>query len=115
MNRILLAIAMGVTWADRVAAAEVEDSAFFESKIRPILVARCYECHSAAKKQQGGLRLDTRDGWRTGGDSGPAVVAGDPDKSLLIERILGEEAGAIMPPKNAGKPLTAQQIADLVT
>ncbi len=115
MNRILLAIAMGVTWADCVAAAEVEDSAFFESKIRPILVERCYECHSAAKKQQGGLRLDTRDGWRTGGDSGPAVVAGDPDKSLLIERILGEEAGAIMPPKNAGKPLTAQQIADLVT
>ena len=49
---------------------------FFEKKIRPILVEHCYRCHSMATKQRGGLTLDSRDGLRKGGDSGPAVRAG---------------------------------------
>ncbi len=64
---------------------------FFESKIRPMLVTHCYECHSAGavakKKLKGGLLLDSRDGLLTGGESGPAVVPGKPDESLLIEAL----------------------------
>src|ERR1043165_3774697 len=58
---------------------------FFEKKIRPVLVQHCYECHSAgSSKVKGGLLLDTRDGIRKGGKSGPAVVPGKLQDSLLI-------------------------------
>jgi hypothetical protein len=58
--------------------ADPDGVALFESKIRPVLVGHCYECHSAkAEKLKGGLRLDTRDGMRAGGDTGPAVVPGE--------------------------------------
>ncbi|MBO0699845.1 MAG: hypothetical protein J2P46_15715, partial [Zavarzinella sp.] len=64
---------------------------FFEKKIRPVLTEQCGQCHSAEaeakKKLKGGLRLDTRDGLRKGGDSGPAVVPGKPADSLLIQAI----------------------------
>jgi hypothetical protein len=62
---------------------------FFERKIRPALADHCYQCHSAqAKKPAGGLRLDTRAGMLKGGASGePAIVPGDPEKSLLIKAI----------------------------
>jgi hypothetical protein len=84
---------------------------WFEAKIRPVLVARCYECHSAgAKEIQGGLRLDTREAVRTGGDSGPAVVPGDKDASLLLSALRYE--GPEMPPD--GK-LSDQVIADFET
>lgn len=73
---------------------------FFEAKIRPVLVDTCYECHSVeaanAGKLKGGLMLDTRDGIRAGGDTGPAVVPGDPAKSLLIKALRQE--GPEMPP-----------------
>src|SRR5262245_53175378 len=75
--------------------------AFFEKKIRPVLVSNCYQCHSeAAKKEKGGLRLDTRDGVRTGGDNGPAVVPGDSRKSLLLKAIKQTDATLKMPPKS---------------
>src|SRR4051794_41440971 len=84
---------------------------FFESKIRPVLIENCYSCHStAAKKVKGGLLLDTRDGLRAGGDSGPAVVPGKPNESLLVKAIRYEEHE--MPP--AGK-LPAAVIADVET
>ena len=64
---------------------------FFEAKIRPVLVKHCYECHSvgaAAKNNlKGGLLLDSRDGSRKGGESGPAVVPGKPAESLLINAL----------------------------
>src|SRR5712675_2264640 len=54
---------------------------FFEKQIRPLLVERCYECHSAeSKKLKGGLRLDSREGVLKGGDSGPVVLPGKPEK-----------------------------------
>src|SRR5690606_32051777 len=56
---------------------------FFENKIRPVLAAECYECHNA-KKTKGGLRLDYRAGWQMGGDTGDAIVPGDPKRSLLL-------------------------------
>jgi hypothetical protein len=61
---------------------------FFERKIRPVLVEHCYSCHSTdAKKTRGGLLVDTRKGLLEGGDKGPAIVPGHPDKSLLIRAI----------------------------
>lgn len=58
---------------------------FFETHIRPVLVAKCYECHSGtSKKIRAGLRLDTAERMRAGGESGPAVVPNKPDESLLV-------------------------------
>ena len=72
---------------------------FFESKVRPALVEHCYSCHSAgAKKAKGGLRLDTTEAIRQGGDSGPAVAAKD-GKSLLLQAVGYEVDGLAMPPK----------------
>jgi hypothetical protein len=75
-----------------------EHADFFERKIRPVLAGECYECHDA-KKQKGGLRLDYRDGWKKGGDSGDAIVPGEPAKSLLLKSIRHEEPDLKMPAK----------------
>jgi hypothetical protein len=73
---------------------------FFETKIRPVLAEHCYSCHSqAAKKQRGGLLLDSRDALRAGGDSGPAIVPGRPGESLLIKAVRHSSAELRMPPK----------------
>jgi hypothetical protein len=86
-------------------AADVE---FFERDIRPLLIQRCYECHSSqAKRLKGKLHLDSQQGWLTGGESGPALVPGDVEASTLIRAV--RYAGEItMPP--AGK-LDAREIA----
>ena len=88
----LLFLASAFLAATSVTAAETAprpaDVEFFEKKVRPLLVERCYGCHSAqAKKQKGGLLLDSRAALLKGGDSGPAVVPGKPDKSLLIQAV----------------------------
>ena len=83
---------------------------FFEKHIRPILVERCYECHSAEGKTKGGLRLDTRKGVRSGGDSGAVIVPGKPDSSLLVEAIRYQNRDLQMPPKN---PLPKREVAAL--
>jgi len=65
-----------------------ESLSFFESRIRPVLVEHCYECHSSAvATPDGNLRVDFRQGLLDGGDSGPAIVAGQPDKSLLLDAL----------------------------
>src|SRR5262245_56017744 len=88
-----------------------EGIAFFEKKIRPLLVKHCYSCHSAgAKKLRGELRLDTRAGVLKGGASGPAVVPGDPARSLLIRAVRHADDVPPMPPK--GK-LPAAGVDDL--
>ena len=85
---------------------------FFESKIRPILSSQCYKCHSAADgKTKGDLALDTRDGWAKGGEHGPAIVPGSPEKSLLIKAVSYQDADLQMPPK--GEKLSSAQLADL--
>jgi Protein of unknown function (DUF1553)/Protein of unknown function (DUF1549)/Planctomycete cytochrome C len=86
---------------------------FFESKIRPVLVEHCYACHSAdAANPGGGLRLDSRNAWVNGGDSGPAIEPGRPDDSLILEAIRYETEGFQMPPRKAGGKLDADVIAD---
>jgi cytochrome c553 len=92
-------------------APTAEQLAFFEKKVRPVLVENCYKCHSEkAEKLRGGLALDTRAGTRTGGDSGPAVVAGSPERSLLVKAIRSTDQATAMPPK--GK-LPDHVVADL--
>src|SRR5882672_11582340 len=87
---------------------------FFETKIRPVLVQNCYKCHGAeATKVKGGLLLDTREGALKGGDSGPALVPGDAEKSLLIKAVRYTDPDLQMPPK--GEKLSDAQIADLVS
>jgi hypothetical protein len=93
---------------DRFASEEIE---FFEKRVRPIFVEHCYECHSVrAKKLQAGLLLDSRESILKGGDSGPAIVAGAPKDSLLIDAV--HHDGFEMPPD--GK-LTKRTITDLET
>jgi cytochrome c553 len=85
--RQALAILMLLT-ATTASAQDAEGLAFFEKKIRPVLVQHCYKCHAAdAKNIRGGLLLDTRSATHKGGDSGPAVVPGKPDESLLLGSI----------------------------
>jgi len=86
------------------AAAEVvitpEQERFFEAKIRPILATQCGKCHArTAEKLRGGLKLDDREGLLRGGDSGPTIVAGQPDESLLIRAIRYRDDELRMPPK----------------
>ena len=86
---------------------------FFESRIRPLLVQNCYECHSArARDLQGGLRLDSRDAIRKGGESGPAVTPGNVDGSLLIRAIRYEDHE--MPPKGKLSPSAIADFAQWV-
>ncbi|MEY2597911.1 MAG: hypothetical protein RLZZ142_170 [Verrucomicrobiota bacterium] len=83
---------------------------FFEKKVRPILEARCAECHSARKKIKGGLDLDSKAGWMKGGDTGPAIVPGDAGNSLLISAVHWAEKELQMPPK---KKLSSAEIGVL--
>src|SRR6187549_1605450 len=78
-----------------------EGVAFFESKIRPLFVEHCNECHGGTKTK-GGLSLDTRAGWQKGGDSGAAIVPGKPDESLLIKAVRYTDEDLAMPPKKKG-------------
>src|SRR5688572_30434578 len=71
---------------------------YFERKVRPIRVERCQSCHGE-KKRRGKVRLDSRAGLLKGGDTGPAVVAGEPEKSLLVKAI-GYGDQARMPPRS---------------
>jgi len=86
-----------------------EELKFFESKIRPVLVEQCYRCHSSEEKIKGGLSIDSREGIRHGGDSGPAVVPGDLRGSLLWTAINWAKEDYEMPPK---KRLPASIVAD---
>lgn len=84
------------------ASATEEATAFFETKIRPVLVEHCYECHSKESgKAKGGLRVDTREALRLGGDTGPTIVPGDPPGSLLLTAMRHEDPDLEMPPKKA--------------
>jgi len=87
-----------------------EQIQFFETSVRPLLVEQCLTCHGD-KKQWGGLRLDSREAMLQGGDSGAAVVPGEPDQSLLILAILQADDDLRMPKDD---DLTERQIAVLV-
>ncbi|MED6314297.1 MAG: DUF1549 domain-containing protein, partial [Verrucomicrobiota bacterium] len=85
---------------------------FFEKRVRPLLVAKCYQCH-AGTKTSGGLSLETKAGWALGGESGAAIIPGAPEKSLLISAINYD--GLQMPPKDKGGKLDPEEIEILTT
>jgi mono/diheme cytochrome c family protein len=87
-----------------------EQLRFFETNIRPVLVEHCQKCHGP-DKEWAGLRLDSRSAMLRGGDSGPAIVPGLPEESLLIQAVRQLEGGPAMPPEDR---LGDGQIADLV-
>jgi hypothetical protein len=80
-------------------ARAAEDLAFFEATVLPLLQKRCYECHSHEQKIKGGLALDLKSGWQTGGDNGPAIIPGDLAKSHLIQAVRYADPEMEMPPK----------------
>jgi hypothetical protein len=85
---------------------------FFESRVRPLLAEHCYGCHSAkAKKVKAGLLVDSREGLLKGGESGPAVVAGRPEQSRLIEAVRYSSPELQMPPRGR---LSDEQVTTLV-
>jgi hypothetical protein len=103
-------VAMLLVFAS-TASADPAGEEFFEKSIRPLFVEHCHECHSStSKKLKGGLKLDTREDLLKGGDTGPAIVAGDPEASLLIQAVRWADPDLEMPPKNKLKP---EQIANL--
>ncbi len=112
MLSIVRLVLLASAFALRASAA---DSAaghdFFENKIRPLLIEHCLKCHDggASDKPKGGLALDTRAGWEKGGEHGPAIVPGQPDKSPLIRALRYTDKDLQMPPK--GKQLSASQVA----
>lgn len=99
--------------AGRLSGAEEdpEGIAFYEQRIRPLLLEHCGTCHSAdIRDPKGGLRVSSREWLLKGGDSGPAIRPGKPGESLLVAAV--KHQGRVMPPK--GPPLAESQIADLV-
>jgi hypothetical protein len=96
---LAIPLAGGAAPPDAPPAGDAAKLEHFEKKVRPILHERCLECHSAEKKIKGGLSLETGALTLKGGDTGPAVLPGDPDKSLLIEAVRYANHDLQMPPK----------------
>ena len=105
---ILVTLLPSFSFARPISAA-VDPQDFFENRIRPVLVNRCFACHTDLKS--GGLRLDSRERLLKGGNSGPAIVPGNPDQSLLIQVVSWTHARLRMP--MGGEKLKEQEIADL--
>src|SRR2546422_5627941 len=91
--------------AELVAEPSPEQTEFFEKKIRPLFADNCYDCHSATSKTiKGGLLLDSSVNVLKGGDSGPVIVPGQPEKSLLIKAVRYVDEDLQMPPKHRLAP-----------
>ena len=99
----------GAEKKDDVQAAPMDDIHFFNEKVRPVLAQNCYKCHTT--DAMGGLRLDSQQALLKGGESGPAIVAKDPENSLLIKAV--RQTGDLkMPP--GGTKLNDSDISNLV-
>lgn len=111
---VFLCLATAAIAADPVQVDSVESAAageqFFESHVRPLLATHCFKCHGP-DKQKAGLRLDSLEGVLTGGDSGPAIVAGDVAHSPIVMAVRYSEDFVQMPPT---KKLADEQIASIV-
>src|SRR5690349_4231911 len=100
-------VALGLVCAALLRAGD-SGAVLFTSKVQPLLAHNCFACHTASRL--GGLRLDSREAMLQGGKSGPAIVSGDPDESLLIQAVSHTHPRLKMPP--TGK-LKDEEIADL--
>jgi cytochrome c553 len=109
LSLVVIAATGGVVSAEGAPRDADARVIFFEKKVRPLLANNCYNCHSATTNSRGGLRLDDRNGMLVGGDKGPAIVPGQPEKSLLLRAV--HQTGDLKMPPN--KRLSEQQLADL--
>src|SRR5438067_8651236 len=107
--RLIWLAAAGLPLAITI-ALDAQSADVFEAKVRPILAANCYDCHT--DEQMGGLRLDSRDAVLKGGKSGPAIVPGDPDKSLLIQAVRQTSEKLKMPKGGRLKPDEIDALAE---
>ena len=103
-----------VTAESSFAADRSKETGFFETRIRPLLVEHCYDCHGP-DEAAARLRLDTKGGWERGGERGPAIVPSDPSVSLLIRAVSYRDEKLKMPPEETGDRLTDVQVQDLTT
>jgi hypothetical protein len=114
LNGLVTVLSLLLSLSLRAQAPAAGGTDFFENRIRPILVNNCYPCHSSqAAKLKGGLSVEYRETVLKGGENGPAIVPGNPDKSLLIKAVRYNDPDLQMPPR--GKKLSEEQITDLVT
>src|ERR1051326_4930926 len=107
IGNLVLRLGSGAVLAASAWAAPGDRDGFFNTRAQPLLAAQCFSCHRAT--QMGGLQLDSREHALKGGKSGPAVVPGNPDQSLLIRAVSYTDERLKMPPQ--GK-LSQEQIAD---
>jgi len=91
--------------AGEAVSSAYEPAKFFRTQIQPILERRCYECHSHQHELEGELALDSKLGWETGGENGPAVKPGDLKNSPLIQAIRHLDSDSAMPPKKKLPPI----------
>lgn len=114
-RRVMLAAFVAAPMATAVCdeAPSPAQLEFFEKKVRPLLVAHCYECHSD-KDVKGGLRLDSADGWKKGGDSGIAITPHEPDTSRLIDAVRYGNEDLQMPPDGKLGPEDIQTLEQWV-
>ena len=89
-------------------AQEAADGEIYSTRIKPLLARHCAKCHGS-QKQQSGFRIDSAQGIRNGGDTGPSIVPGDSTNSLLVQAIMGAEGTSKMPPE--GPSLSVEEIA----
>ncbi len=108
-NHLAIACSAVLSCSAAAPAAAAEENAFFETKIRPLLVERCIECHGE-KKQKGGLRLDSRAAWQAGGENGAVIKPGDSEASPLIKAVRYTDKELQMPPK---RQLSSDEVAAL--
>ena len=103
---LLGAAALAGARAGEQADSYYDPARFFRTQIEPILAKRCYECHSKEQDaDDGGLVLDSKEGWMTGGDHGPAVTPKNLKKSPLIRTIKSHDSGNLMPPDERLPPI----------
>lgn len=94
------------------AAQSANSVEFFESRIRPLLAERCFACHT--RSRLGGLQLDSREGLLKGGSSGPAIVPGSPEQSLLIQAVSHTHERLKMPPQEKLKDAEIAVLSDWI-
>jgi hypothetical protein len=104
-------LCVAIAWAGAASGEPAVDAAFFTDRVLPILRDRCFGCHAHDTETSGGLALDVRSGWERGGRSGPAVVPGRPDESLLVAAVRRVTPDRAMPPD---EPLPDDEVATLV-
>jgi hypothetical protein len=123
------ALGVGVSWSSQAAKAKTDakpaaakaaagtavDDEFFTKQVRPLLETHCFQCHShGMKKAKGGLVVDARASLLKGGESGPAIVPGHPEKSLLIKAISYQDDELRMPPKGKLPPPVIKVLSDWI-